>query len=196
MAAKSFLEAEYRVKKAWKDAHELRQTIMREDLWELLTGAKPDAGAAAHYISSPAGTAGGKPLHLSMDYRVMKTVKLTDTDATIRDSLVGATADAMTRWHATAEIFSKDNPNNVRYYADNEITPPRSFWSTAPGEDWDKNWPTYTGQLIAWFDARVADQVAKVRAEITKRAKEKSKVKELGGGRLGWVPPDELKIAS
>ena len=186
VAAKCFLEAEYRVKQAWLDAHKARQTILREDLWELLTGSKPGAAAAAFYLSKPAGTAGGKPLHLSMDYGVMKTVKLSDSDATIRDALVGKTSPAMKRWHVTAEIFSKDNPNNVRYYADNPITPANSFWSTDAGKDWNDHWDAYTGQLRAWFDARVAEQVAKVREEITRRGKEKAKAKDVGGGRLEW----------
>ena len=191
VAAKSFLEAEYRVKQAWLDAHKARQTILREELWELLTGNKPGAAAAAFYLSKPAGTAGGKPLHLSMDYGVMKTVKLTDSDATIRHSLEGTLpgkeAPAMKRWHVTAEIFSKDNPTNVRYYADNlPITPPNAFWDTTAGQVWNANWAAYTGQMIAWFDARVAEQVAKVRAEITRRTSEKPKVEDVGGGRLEW----------
>jgi hypothetical protein len=192
VAAKTFLEAEYRVQQAWLEAHKLRQTIMREDLWELLTGGKPGAAAAAHYLKTPAGKAGAKPLHLSMDYGVMKTVKLTDTDAVIRDALVGKTAHEMNRWHVTAEIFGKDNPLNVHYYADVAIKPRTEFWATSAGQEWDANWATYTGDLRAWFDARVAEQVKKVRDEITKRAKEKSKVKDLGGGRLGWTPKSEL----
>jgi hypothetical protein len=178
-------EIDYLIKKAWLEQHEATQKLAKDELWQLVTGFSPRESTVC-YFDLPQRMAQWR-IHFSLDYGAMRAVGVESSDGDIRDALLGRGAAVVTRSHATAEVFGRDDDRNPRYYyAAGRVTPKREFWETREGKAAKRNWSANQGRLIAAFEAK-ADALVKVVHEVLVERRELKALVVKAGESLEWA---------
>lgn len=178
-------EVEYLVKKAWLEQFQDTQKLNKDELWEIVTGVKPES-ANVHYVTLTEKM-GKWPIHLSLDYGVMRAVAVGDSEQDIKDALMGATAAVTLRSHVTAEALRKSDDRNPHfYYGTTQVSPRREFWDTPEGEEADANWDAYEGQLMAALGTQATALAARVVPVLAERAALRAKVVKVSES-LTWT---------
>jgi hypothetical protein len=178
-------EIDYMIKKAWLEQHEQTQRLAKDELWQLVTGFSPREGKVA-YFDLPGRMAKFR-IHLSLDYGVMRSVGVGDSEHAILDALMGGGAAVTLRSHATAEVLSRSDDRNPRYYhGAGRVTPKREFWETPQGKEVKRNWSANQTALIDAFDAKAWELVKTVHDVLVEREKLKAVVVKTGES-LTWA---------
>jgi hypothetical protein len=178
-------EIDYLLKKAYLEQHELTQKLAKDEMWHLVTGFTPAEGKVCYF--DVARRMDKWKVHFSLDYGVMRAVDVTSTDSDIRDALMGAAAPSFLRSHVTAEVLSRADDRNPRfYYKATHMTLKRDFVSTREGKAVDRNKKANEGHLKEAFDDK-ADELVKIIHDVLEERRELKAVVEKVGESLRWA---------
>jgi hypothetical protein len=178
-------EIDYLIKKAWLEQHEATQLLAKDEVWHLVAGFPANEGKAA-YFDLPQRMDRWR-LHFSLDYGVMKAVGVEDSEQDVRDKLFGGTSAVVFRSHVTAEVLSRSDDRNPRfYYNAGKVTPKKDFWATREGKTARRNWSANQGKMIDAFNAK-ADELVKIVDEVLEQRRELKAVVVKVGETLNWA---------
>jgi hypothetical protein len=178
-------EIDYLIKKAWYEQHELTQRLAKDEMWQLVTGFTPDEGKVC-YFDMPRKMDKYR-VHFSLDYGVMRAVDVGATDSAIRDALMGASAPPFLRSHVTAEVLSRADDRNPRYYyGTSGMTLKRDFVSTPEGKAVKRNQKAHEGNLRHALDYK-ADELVKIIHDVLDQRRELKAVVVKVGETLQWA---------
>ena len=178
-------EIDYLVKKAWLEQHDATQKLAKDEVWQLVAGYSPNEGKVA-YFDLPERMDRWR-MHFSLDYGAMRAVGVEDSESDIRDKLFGSTAAAVLRSHVTAEVLSRSDDRNPRfYYNTGKVTPKRDFWATREGKAARRNWSANQGKMIDAFNTK-ADELVRLVDDVLEERRDLKAVVVKVGESLKWA---------